>query len=720
MVNGAVLSGKWIEPTASGEIIFTMSDDGKDFVGRFDNGEYWNGRRIVGPTYIVPFDRTDTPREVLRTFLVTINAAQEGAITATLELHSLLHYDGEETSEYERRRRRSLFKQIIDLTTFRFLDAPNDGISGKASFEIGTLDNEWQYSLRFREKAPGKWQVVVPTPSELIEDLETGLEASGYKHFSDYHQAQKNSPRGVMHDFMMGFINWENGGDEQALSCLDLADIPDELQEVEGAIAAENLFLAIGRVGHMILQELPNSPRQTEPYIHFKHPSGSIEIAALPLKDGNVRWQFTRKTVEAAPKIFETLQKLPDATGLPPLEPVTDYFRLRLKIKSVSPALLKKSVILENWQWIGLLLLAVSSWFFAMTGGRAASIASRRLTSLAGGSFKAEFVAKRNVIWPVRILVIGLVLFFGLSRLGLSQDFTNFFGTISALLIVVGLTLLLLAVASILGAWVSLYGTDKNTRLDAIMATLLAGILKFAIIIGGVIAAADALGLPYEGAIAGLGISGLALAIGAKDTISNLIGAAILLADRPFDHGDFIEIAGTLATVEEVGLRSTKLRTEEDSLLVVPNSKLVDEIVNNLGQRRKRRIDLMIGVTYDTPRERLDAFVDGLRLTFLDQDTADQELYLGLKNFGESSIDIRLWGYFRVQTFKDYYEAQHQLIADIVSLAELLDVSFAFPTRTVHMAHKDSRLNEYVQASAGECVTNQKYADKFCSREQKE
>lgn len=693
-VNGTVLRGKWIEKANEGEIVFSLSADGNSFAGRFANGEFWNGERLTAGTYVVPYTRTDTPREILRTFLATLNAAYNGAISASLKLNELALYPGPKTNEYERRQRRHYLKRILDLTTLRIMDAPTEAESDRVQLDFAVLGTDWTYTMSFVETRPGRWRVLIPPLQELRKQLDEALTASGYESFGEYHQAQRNSPRGVLDNFLRSFLLWYRGGKEKVLGLLDLSNIPEQLRNVEGALAAEYLFMIVSRIGFDIMQEIPNDPEQTQEFVLYSHPAGKVAIGPLINDDGQIQWLFTAESVGSASTIFEALQNLPPAPGIPIVQPVTDYFRLRSSIKAYSPALVQRSLWFENWQWIGIVLMLSAAWILAVLGGDIIARLLRHIVDLAGGSVKAELVAKRSFVWPVRILVIGIVLTLGLNNIGLRQDVSSVLGIISALLIVIGATSFLLAVASVLGSWVSTRSSAQTKRFDAIMATLLAGIFKVAIIIGGFIAAADVIGLPYEGAIAGLGISGLALAIAARDTVSNFIGAAILLADRPFERGDLIEAGGTLATVEQVGLRSTRLRTLEDCLLIVPNSKLADDVVNNWGQRRKRRIILIISVTYDTSRELLDSFVGRLRETYTNQPLADSELYLGLQEFAASSIDVRLWGFFRVQNYEEYIDAKHKLMGDIVSLAEEMGVSFAFPTRTLHMVQDGIRFVE--------------------------
>lgn len=165
-----------------------------------------------------------------------------------------------------------------------------------------------------------------------------------------------------------------------------------------------------------------------------------------------------------------------------------------------------------------------------------------------------------------------------------------------------------------------------------------------------------------------------------------MIGGAILISDRPFKRGDLIETDMGWATVEEVGLRSTRLRNLDDAVVIIPNAQLTDKSIINWQRRRMRKVLLDISVTYDTPRATLDELVSRIKAVYLAQPTADQATgYVGLKQFGESSIDIELWGYFYVSDYQSQVEARHQLMADIIDLADEIGVSFAFPTRTVHL-----------------------------------
>jgi small-conductance mechanosensitive channel len=205
------------------------------------------------------------------------------------------------------------------------------------------------------------------------------------------------------------------------------------------------------------------------------------------------------------------------------------------------------------------------------------------------------------------------------------------------------------------------------------------GLARVGIVLGGLFAGAAALGLPYEGVIAGLGIGGLAIAIAARDSVSNFIGAAILLADRPFQRGDLIDSSGLMGTVEHVGLRSTRIRTLDDTLLVVPNSKLADGLVNNWGRQRSRQVKLQLRVPNTTPRDRLDSFVAGLKEVFEMQPLGQPGATIEITEIAETSILIQVQGRLRTKAYADLVEFKNQFFGDALDLARSLKIDISQP-----------------------------------------
>jgi MscS family membrane protein len=224
------------------------------------------------------------------------------------------------------------------------------------------------------------------------------------------------------------------------------------------------------------------------------------------------------------------------------------------------------------------------------------------------------------------------------------------------------------------------------SRADDVLVPLLRKSLKIAVVAFGLVFVADNLDVDISSLLAGLGLGGLAFALAAQDTVKNLFGSVTVLLDKPFQVGDYVNFGGVEGTVEEVGLRSTRLRTPADSLVTVPNSNLISSNVENLGARRWRRWLTRLGVEYSTPPETIEAFCEGIReLIRRSPITRKEGFEVWANEFGASAIEIVVAVYFPAPTWSAELEARHRLLLDVMRLAERLDMSFAFPTRTLHV-----------------------------------
>src|SRR5262249_49881731 len=167
--------------------------------------------------------------------------------------------------------------------------------------------------------------------------------------------------------------------------------------------------------------------------------------------------------------------------------------------------------------------------------------------------------------------------------------------------------------------------------------------------VGVLIQGADELGFPAYSVIAGLGVGGLAVALAARETIANLIGSLLITIEKAFRVGHVIRGGGREGTVESVGFRSTRIRTPDNSLVSIPSSVVVNATVENLSLRRMRRQRFFVQVTYDTPREKLEELIAGIRQLIVDHPlTGKNNIRVRLNNFAESSLDILVLFYLDV------------------------------------------------------------------------
>ena len=182
----------------------------------------------------------------------------------------------------------------------------------------------------------------------------------------------------------------------------------------------------------------------------------------------------------------------------------------------------------------------------------------------------------------------------------------------------------------------------------------------------------------------------LALALAAQDTVSNFFGSLMVILDRPFQVGDWIKTGDVEGTVEEVGFRSTRIRTFYNSLITLPNANLIKASVDNLGDRTYRRWSTRLGIAYDTPPEKIDAFCEGIRELVRKHPYTRKDYYhVYFNEFGSDSLQILVYVFFFTPDWATELRERHRLGVDIVRLAAELEIEFAFPTQTLYLRREE-------------------------------
>jgi MscS family membrane protein len=246
--------------------------------------------------------------------------------------------------------------------------------------------------------------------------------------------------------------------------------------------------------------------------------------------------------------------------------------------------------------------------------------------------------------------------------------------------------LIILRVLAILADHLLGAAARTETKFDDQLIPLVRQTLTVFIVLLGVLFVLQNLDVNVGALIAGLGIGGLAVALAAQDTVKNLIGGIAVLADRPFQVGDWVVIGDVEGTVEWVGFRSTRLRTFKSSIVTVPNGRMIDTVIDNMGAREFRRYDCTLRLQYTTQPEKVQAFVEGVRAILQANESIRHDYYfVELQSLSESSLDVLLYCFFAAPDWGAELRARHILNLDILRLAKELGVEWAYPTSTVHL-----------------------------------
>lgn len=241
------------------------------------------------------------------------------------------------------------------------------------------------------------------------------------------------------------------------------------------------------------------------------------------------------------------------------------------------------------------------------------------------------------------------------------------------------------------GSYLLRHMVRTNSKLDDHLAPILQKSLKAFVLVIGALYIIQALGYSVSGLLAGLGIGGLAVAMAAKDTLANLFGSMMIFIDRPFKVGDWIKSGDDEGVVEEIGFRSTRIRTFPKTLISIPNSAIANTSVNNFTRMPKRRVKMTVGVTYETNADQMHALVEGIRTLLRENPEVNQEFSLvNFTDFGASSLDVLVY-YFTVTTdWSEHLRVRQEVNLAIMRLVERMGLSIAFPTRTVYLRNDNS------------------------------
>jgi len=225
----------------------------------------------------------------------------------------------------------------------------------------------------------------------------------------------------------------------------------------------------------------------------------------------------------------------------------------------------------------------------------------------------------------------------------------------------------------------------KQMTVATFMPLIKKTLLVFAITLS-VLLIADSLGARVGVFLTSLGIGGLAFALAAQDTLANLFGSFVVVVDQPFKVGEAVKIGAAEGVVEDIGLRSTKLRTPAQNLIILPNKIVTTEAVINNSRFIQRRVEQVLGLTYDVNADQMDAIVTEIRRIITAQPEVDAaSVLVFFRDFNESSLDVWLAYNIKDPDFARHLALRQRVNLEIMRTVTARGLSFAFPTQTMHL-----------------------------------
>jgi MscS family membrane protein len=443
----------------------------------------------------------------------------------------------------------------------------------------------------------------------------------------------------------------------------------DSVERVELAIKLKQIYDGMGL--YVRLNRLPKNPEYIDSTVmQSVYTPFPTELPSVYLEKENGRWYYSQETVDNIETLHEEVYPF-GADLLLQLAPIVGE---------------QEMLGLKAWQFIGLLIILLLAIGVHFILSRILRPVVKRLSH----SRLYPSLVPTKLIWSIARLVSILIVLW-LIRLFLpplqlpieASTFAVQVIRIVSLLLIVGV---LLRVLDIILLYVEKATQRTESKMDEQLLPVLKRGVQFLIFAGAIVQALRFFEVDITTLIAGISIGGLAIALAAQDTIKNLFGSLTIFLDKPFQIGDWINFSGVDGTVEEVGFRSTRVRTFANSLVYVPNGRLADMVVDNYGLRRYRRYSTTIAITYDTPPELIEQFVDGIKQIVVNHPDTWKDFHeVRLNGMGAHSLDILLYIFFDVPNYSEELRARQELILEILKLARALGVRFAFPTQTMHV-----------------------------------
>jgi MscS family membrane protein len=282
----------------------------------------------------------------------------------------------------------------------------------------------------------------------------------------------------------------------------------------------------------------------------------------------------------------------------------------------------------------------------------------------------------------------------GLLFLTLPEAVTGIADTLVSILFVLALAYVGYCLVDVVGYWLTTLAAKTESKLDDMLSPVVRKSLRVTIALLAFVQAATILSdKPITSLLAGLGVGGLALALAAQDTLKNLFGSLMLFVDKPFEMGDRIVVGGYDGPVEEVGLRSTRIRTLDGHLVTIPNGELAHEKIQNISKRPFLKRVANISVTYDTPPEKVERAVEIIQTILDDHEgmSSDRPPRVVFNEFQDAALNILVIYWYSPPDYWDYLAFNQRVNLEILRRFNEEGIEFAFPTQTLFMAGDPNR-----------------------------
>ena len=333
-------------------------------------------------------------------------------------------------------------------------------------------------------------------------------------------------------------------------------------------------------------------------------------------------------------------------------------------------------VILLGWV-VGTMLLGKLIQILLMNAGKQKHVEGKQIVQ----------VALKALGRPMLFLFFALGIKFGLHQQFGAEPITIIADSLSVLF-TFAVAFFIYSLVDVLDHAITHFTAKTHTKMDDMMAPMVRKSLRVVIVILALVQVAQVLSdKPITSILAGLGVGGLAVALAAQETIKNFFGSLVIFADKPFELGERVVVGGHDGAIEEVGFRSTRIRTLDGHLVTVPNGELANQMIQNIGKRPFIKRVMNVTITYDTPPDKVQQAIDILK-ELLDNHEGMKEDFpprVFFNNFNDCSLNILAIYWYHPPAYWDFLAYSERLNMELLRRYNEAGIEFAFPTQTLYV-----------------------------------
>lgn len=485
--------------------------------------------------------------------------------------------------------------------------------------------------------------------------------------------------RGVPRSSLKGYLKAARDGDFiRAANYLDLRYLPGGLDASQGPRLARQLKIALDKVIWFDLEMVSDHPdgfpddgipADRDIIGRIKTPQKTVDIMMerVPRADGVSIWKISNQTVAEIPHLYEYFGYGPFEESLSRIFPDVQFLGWQV------------------WQWVLWLINLALTFILAF-------IIARTIILFVGRKETAmRDQIKRLVAWPVMFLLWLLLEEIGLSFIGLSMTVRTIFRFDPVLTFV--MTWNAVRLVDLIVFWWGERLRDTGREDATVLLRPARTAIRVTLIVAAILLWLDNIGIKVSTLLAGLGVGGLAVALAAQDTLKNLLGSIMILLDKPYKVGQRIVVKGHDGVVEEIGLRSTRMRLLTGHLTTIPNDEMASIDIENIGQRPHIRRLTNIGITYDTPPQKIEKAVEIILTILDDHEGMDPEFppRAYFNEYNPYSLNILVLYWYHPADYWGYMQFSQQVNLAIAREFDKEGIKFAFPTSTTYLSQDEGQ-----------------------------